>query len=240
MEAPDVETASDKYARRFSGPVGRWFLDVQEEATLRMLAPYAGGKVLDVGGGHGQTADSLVQEGFELTVLGSSEVCKTQIADLVSSGDCEFKVGDLLSLPFEDDSFDVVMSYRMLPHVDSWKLFLAELARVAKEAVVIDYPEVRSFNYIKPLLFSVKKKVEGDTRPYRCFRMEDVLSVFNRDEMVYSDHYRQFFWPMVLHRKMDVVQISIVAERIGRMFGLTEALGSPVILKVTNSIDRGR
>ena len=50
---PDVETASDDYARRFSGPVGEWFLDVQERACLDLLRPWRGGTVLDVGGGHG-------------------------------------------------------------------------------------------------------------------------------------------------------------------------------------------
>ena len=39
---PDVETASEDYARRFAGPVGEWFLRIQEQAVLRMLSPWPG------------------------------------------------------------------------------------------------------------------------------------------------------------------------------------------------------
>lgn len=38
-ETADIETASNDYALRFSGEIGAWLLKVQEEATLRMLAP---------------------------------------------------------------------------------------------------------------------------------------------------------------------------------------------------------
>src|SRR3989338_8000949 len=37
-EAPDIETSSEDYARRFAGPVGAWFLQVQRVAVLRFLS----------------------------------------------------------------------------------------------------------------------------------------------------------------------------------------------------------
>ena len=39
MEDADVESSSDAYARRFSGGVGEWFLAVQRDATLDLVAP---------------------------------------------------------------------------------------------------------------------------------------------------------------------------------------------------------
>lgn len=36
-EAADIETSSDDYARRFSGGVGRWFLETQTRLTLKLL-----------------------------------------------------------------------------------------------------------------------------------------------------------------------------------------------------------
>ena len=41
LPAADVETASEGYARRFAGPVGAWFLEIQARLTLELLAPWA-------------------------------------------------------------------------------------------------------------------------------------------------------------------------------------------------------
>lgn len=232
-ETADIETSSADYASRFSGPVGAWFLRVQEQATLRMLRPFTGGTILDVGGGHGQTAAALIQQGYRLTVLGSADSCQERVRDHVAAGRCAFKVGNILDLPYPDRSFDVVLSYRLLPHVTRWEEFLAELARVAKQAIILDYPEVRSINYITPLLFSFKKKLEGNTRTYTCFRRSQLLRVFDRYGFVKTDSYAEFFLPMVLHRKLEAPGLSDAMEKACRLLGLTGLFGSPVILKLS-------
>src|SRR5437867_1321195 len=104
-ETPDIETSSEDYALRFSGKVGSWFLAVLEEATLRMLAPYPGAKILDVGGGHGQLTNALVRNGYQVTILGSSDSCKTRVQKLLEENRCEFKVGDILDIPYPNQSF---------------------------------------------------------------------------------------------------------------------------------------
>ena len=232
LETADIETSSDDYARRFAGEVGDWFLKVQEETTLRFLQPYPGATVLDVGGGHGQVTKALIENHYNLTVTGSDESCKNRIQQFVDAGQCRFEIGDVLHLPYDDQSFDVVLSYRLLPHVTHWQPFLAELARVARKAVILDYPEVQSINYIQPLLFKYKKNLEGNTRTYTCFRQKEVVDMFKQKGFAYSDHFRQFFLPMVLHRKLEQVSISSAAERVSRLMGFTSVLGSPVILKV--------
>jgi 2-polyprenyl-3-methyl-5-hydroxy-6-metoxy-1,4-benzoquinol methylase len=63
-EYADVETSSEGYARRFSGEVGKYFLEVQTQITLELLKPWPRARVLDVGGGHGQLALPLVNAGY--------------------------------------------------------------------------------------------------------------------------------------------------------------------------------
>lgn len=231
-ETADIETSSDDYATRFSGAVGAWFLQVQAEATLNMLAPYHGASVLDVGGGHGQLTGPLLKAGYPVTVLGSAEVCIERIRHLVDGVRCTFDVGNILDLPYSDRSFDVVISYRLLPHVTRWQEFLGELARVAKQAIVLDYPEVRSINYATPFLFEFKKNLEGNTRTYTCFREKDLLSVVGSHGFERAGRYAEFFFPMVLHRKLNAPQVSTAIEGVSRAVGLTGWLGSPVILKL--------
>ena len=73
LETADVETASDDYAARFEGDVGRYFLDQQAAITLKFLDDSPGVRVLDVGGGHGQLTAPLAEQGFDITVTGSAD-----------------------------------------------------------------------------------------------------------------------------------------------------------------------
>ncbi|MEW6367634.1 MAG: class I SAM-dependent methyltransferase [Acidobacteriota bacterium] len=236
LETADIETSSDEYARRFDGRVGRWFLDVQERATLAMLRPYPGATVLDVGGGHGQLTPALVRAGHKVMVLGSAEVCRKRVQAYVDQGLCAFDAGDLLALPYADASFDVTVSYRLMAHVIRWKRFVSELARVSRLAVILDYPSVRSLNYAAPLLFGVKRRYEETVRPFTCFREADLLDELRLQGFEPGARFPQYFFPMLLHRMLRVQPLSAAAERICRAVGLTERFGSPVILRVRRTM----
>src|SRR5690606_13804718 len=235
-ESPDIVSSSADYATRFSGPVGDWLLAVQERSTRKMLRDLPRARVLDVGGGHGQLTAPLIREGFDVTVLGSAPVCAERVSSFVKSGQCRFQVGSVLSLPFDDEAFDVVISYRLTAHINRWQNFLEELARVAKRAVIIDYPELRSLNALTPMLFPFKKAIEKNTREYRSFREKDLLDVFAASGFRKEAKIPQFFLPMVFHRTLKRSLLSGPIEGAFRGLGLTHAFGSPVILKVVRGI----
>lgn len=232
-ETADIETSSDDYASRFSGEIGAWLLKVQEEATLKMLADYPNATILDVGGGHAQLTEPLINSGYQVTVLGSDESCQHRIQYFLDRKVCSFQVGNVLELPYPDNSFEVVISYRFMAHVKNWQQFAKELARVANKAVIIDYPTVRSANAIAPYLFKLKKGLEGNTRPFICYQEKDLLDFFTSIGLKQGDRYAQFFWPMVLHRMLKSAKISSILENSIRLFGLTSLFGSPVIAKFT-------
>lgn len=231
-ETADVETSSEDYALRFSGAIGSWFLNAQEDATLRMLAPHRGASVLEVGGGHGQLINGLVQNGYQVTILGSSDICRRRVQKFIDENRCSFKVGNLLDLPFPNKSFDIVISYRLLAHVLRWRQFIGELSRVAQKVVLVDYPSVRNANYFTPLLFQLKKRFEGDTRRFTQFRESELLEAFGSFGFTRAGRYPEFFVPMVLHRMLKSPNLSSAIERVCRLSGATRFFGSPVILKV--------
>jgi len=227
----DVETSSEDYARRFAGPVGEWFLAVQTRLTLELLAAFPGASVLDVGGGHGQLAAPLAEAGFEVTVLGSADVCAERVRALVDAGRARFRSGDLLRSPFPGKSFDVVVSYRLLPHVDEWRALLSELCRLARRAVLVDYPTKRSVNAFSEALFGFKKRVEGDTRPFRVFGDAELRQGFEAAGFRLTARRPEFFWPMALHRGLNGAVVSRGLEGIASLTGLTAGFGSPVIAR---------
>jgi ubiquinone/menaquinone biosynthesis C-methylase UbiE len=233
-ETADIETSSDDYASRFAGELGAWLLEVQEEATIKMLAAYPHATILDVGGGHGQLTGSLIERGYKVSVFGSAEVCQKRIQHFVDTNLCSFQVGNVLNLPYEDGAFDVVISYRFLAHVTQWQQFLKELARVAKCAVIVDYPTVNSINYIAPHLFKFKKGLEGNTRPFNCYRETEIREFLKSLNLKQAERYPQFFLPMVFHRAGKQPQLSSLLEKTFRALGLTQLWGSPVIAKFTH------
>lgn len=228
-ETADIETSSDGYAARFAGPVGGWFLEVQEKITEAMLSGCPGASILDVGGGHGQLAGPLCRLGFPVTVLGSDDSCRKRIAGMVDGGACRFVVGNVVALPFPDREFDVAMSFRLLPHCTAWPVLIAELCRVARRSVIVDYPTSEGLNAIAPALFGAKKKLEGNTREWRLFTHAEVDGEFARNGFVLRKRAPQFFLPMVVHRALRCRGLSAGMEAACRALGLTRRWGSPVI-----------
>lgn len=234
-ETPDIETSSEDYATRFAGPVGEWFLNIQQANILRMIMPYPAATVLEVGGGHGQLTGGLVQQGYQVTVLGSDTRCQKRIQPFIKDGRCRFHTGNLLKLPYPSRAFDVVTSVRLLPHVSAWPQLVGELCRVARMAVVVDYPTRHSLNILTPALFSTKRQLEGNTRPYQTFYDAEVMAAFGQAGFKLAARKPQFFFPMVLHRMLRMRGISQALEGGCRSVQLTRLFGSPVIALFTRN-----
>ncbi|MDO6587022.1 class I SAM-dependent methyltransferase [Salipiger sp. 1_MG-2023] len=229
-EAPDLDSSSERYARRFEGVAGTWLLSRQTEILRQMIAPWPGARVLDVGGGHRQVADALLPRGHPVCVLASCEQALGRVRDL-SHPDLQTQIGSLTALPFADRSFDVVTSFRMLAHVADWQQHLSELTRVARHAVILDYPIPGGANLLGPLLFGLKKKVEGDTRRYRTIARRDMHAALDSHGFCDIRETGQFVFPMVLHRTLKRPRISSALERIAQLAGLSDRIGNPVILR---------
>lgn len=224
-ESPDIDSSTPQYAARFRGAIGNWFLKVQSNALLQVLPNPIGQSALDVGGGHAQLVPTLNSRGLSVTVQGSDESC----SQLLSLDECQFIVADLLNLPFDERQYDIVTCFRILPHMQNWQALIANLCRVARVAVIIDYPSKRSVNAIAPILFGAKKKIEGNTRPYTLFSECEIAREFARNGFVKSKEVRQFFAPMVLYRALKIVGLAAGLELLFKLLGLTKAFGSPVV-----------
>lgn len=207
-------------------------LDVQEQRTRELLSTLDVTTILDVGGGHGQLAIPLTESGYKVTVLGSAPSCEERIRSITEDGRATFQVGNVIQLPFPDNSFDVVIAFRLLTHCDRWPELVQELCRTAKTAVIVDYPTSQSLNAIAPMFFSAKKKLEVNTRSWRLFKHREVRESFAGSGFHKTGRRGQFFLPMVLHRMLKNKGLSTFLESICKVFGLTALWGSPVIIRM--------
>jgi 2-polyprenyl-3-methyl-5-hydroxy-6-metoxy-1,4-benzoquinol methylase len=230
-EQGDLHSSTPEYAKRFSGAVGLWMLSIQEQFLVKDIDPSHPESVLDVGGGHGQSAISLARKGKSVTVYGSSKHCSEILAQDIEAGTIAFKSGDLLNLPYSDRAFDGVVSLRLLSHCTAWRGLISELCRTSNSYVIVDYPVWASVNILSPLLFRIKKSIEGNTRRYRLFTDCEIINEFKRHGFKCTAIHKQFLFPMGLHRAMRSMNISKALEGFARISGLTKLLGSPVIAR---------
>lgn len=230
-EAPDIVTSSLAYARRFAGRAGRLFLERQEEVIADALADKQGVTILDVGGGHAQLSGPLSAWGHEITVGGSSAACAERLTSDLRNTHVTFCIVKLDRLPFEARSFDTVISIRLMAHVEDWQHFLAELCRVARNSVVIDYPDLASVNAFTFATFALKRWTEGDTRRYRNFTASMLKREFALLGFEVRSVERQFVLPMALHRLLKAPRLLAHAERMAVRVGLTRRFGNPGVMR---------
>jgi ubiquinone/menaquinone biosynthesis C-methylase UbiE len=232
-EDADVESSSETYARRFDGPVGRWFVDSQTRITLECLAGLpAGATILDVGGGHAQVAPPLLEAGYRVTVVGSDASCGERLESLIGIGRCRFDVGDLQALPYGAEAFDAVICYRLVAHSVAWRRLISELCRVARYRVIVDYPARRSVNLASNALFRIKRSIErGTTRPFALYGRGEIARAFEAAGFAVTSAHPQFLLPMALYRLAGSVRLARTAEGLARSLALTGLLGSPVIVR---------
>lgn len=231
LETPDIETASADYASRFSGPAGEFFLEKQTAVTLGLLHDLPKARILDVGGGHSQLAEPLVKNGFNVTVTGSDDSCRNRLDQRIVCGDFEYLTCDLLDLPFDDRSFDVVLSFRLLSHMTKWRQLIAGMCRVADKCVILDYPDRRSSNILYGQFFKMKKKIEGNTRSFSLFSRSEIAAEMKKNGFGHPLFRSEFFLPMVLHRKIKNKVFSETVERCFNLTGATRVFGSPIICR---------
>ncbi|HET7311192.1 MAG TPA: class I SAM-dependent methyltransferase [Mycobacteriales bacterium] len=102
----------------------------------------AGERVLDLGCGFGRHAFEAYRRGAHVVAVDRSEEEVTSVTAMframAASGEAPTDVvarsvrADLLSLPFPDGSFDVVMASEVLEHIPDDDLAMAEIARVVR------------------------------------------------------------------------------------------------------------
>ena len=237
-DSPDIHTASDEYARRFTGG-GRVALIRQAECLEQLLGSMDAGplRVLDVGGGHAQTTELVLEHGHHMVVHGSSESCFRRLVHLSRAYPDRLTgcASPLLTLPFASGSFDLVMALRLMAHVTRWRELLAEMLRVTRRYLVIDLPILGGVQRLAGTLFRLKMRVEGNTRPFFLYNRRDVLHHLQSLGAELTAEEGEMVLPMALHRILGNADASMRAEKLLGKAGLRARWGSPVLMLVTKS-----
>ena len=226
----DERMAETFESSRFSGPIGRLLAETQEQVISSFLDPLQARTVLDVGTGTGRAAIALARRGAVVTGVDASAemlaVAERRARD--APVNVTFIHGDAHALGFPPQSFDSVVCLRVLMHTPDWRQSLAELCRVARHRVVLDYPALASAAALQALTRRIAHKLGARVEAYRVFSDRAFRREFERNGFRVRDSHRQFVVPIALHKLAASASATSKIERMLEAAGLRRMLGSPV------------
>ena len=143
MEEPSLEThvpignTYDKYASR--NPIERRLMDGFFDALDASLPTDRPARILEVGVGEGEVANRIKERWPGVSYVGI-DLPDAELADAWHESELAGGFADIVSLPFPDGSFDLVLAIEVLEHVTDPPAALSELARVATGSLVLSVP----------------------------------------------------------------------------------------------------
>ena len=127
-----TDTADVHWDKEWAGiQAGSKWLTPEEDVTAWAAALAPGARILDLGAGVGRHALWLAREGFEVVALDAST---EGLAAIDKVGGVETVHSRMDTLPFDDASFDHVLSWNVIYHGDEEivKRSISEIRRVMK------------------------------------------------------------------------------------------------------------
>jgi len=127
----------EKYDRWLETPVGEAVKMYESELLLEMLGPEQGDIILDVGCGTGVFTLDILSSGARVIGLDISRPMIVRACYKAKKYPFEALVGDMMSLPFADESFDKAVSVTAIEFVNDARSAVKELFRVTKKGGTI-------------------------------------------------------------------------------------------------------
>jgi ubiquinone/menaquinone biosynthesis C-methylase UbiE len=165
----------EAYDRWFTTPIGSLVRKVEAELILDLLKPKPGDVVLDAGCGTGVFALDILSRGSQVVGSDISLPMLIYAGKKLKGFPFQMVLSDMLTLPFQENSFDKVVSVTALEFIENAKGAVGELFRVTQKGGCI---VVATLNSLSPWAF--RRKAEAKERrtifERAIFRSPDELS----------------------------------------------------------------
>jgi len=153
--------------------------DELKEFSKTIKKYISNGKVLDLGCGEGRISIFFAQNGFEAYAIdfakGAINRAKKFAEDAKVSDKINFKISNVLALPYADEFFDVIVDWSVFDHIEpkNWDLYLKNVLRVLKPG---GFYTLSVFSVNTPML-DKKWYYSGDAY-FHFFTEDDIRKTF--------------------------------------------------------------
>ena len=169
---------------RYEAFEGRFFHELETTVLRNWLGPRPGLKILDVPAGTGRLSVELAKAG--VTVIGadiSAPMLHVAVSKRESNSDghAYFLQGSGSQLPFADNTFDAVISFKffhLIPN-ESKRAFIQDMARVLKPGcpLVVEFNSPYYGGVLALLRYYLRKKQPGGMR-MKCIFPDQIPPLF--------------------------------------------------------------
>ena len=184
-------------------------LSAHDETYLRhyveLVIRYApsGSRILDLGCGNGISSRLLNQADFDVVGTDISALFLEEAQEW-ENPKLRYKVCDVLELPFENNSFDVICSNELIEHLPDVETALTEMIRVVRKGgkVVLSGPNLCS--PITPFLDWIRMMFGKPGRPVWGETKQQALQQFKRNCGLYINKRFLTKTPHFIYRNPDL------------------------------------
>ncbi|WP_234124599.1 class I SAM-dependent methyltransferase [Clostridium hydrogenum] len=182
-------------------------------------------RILDLGSGLGRHSIFFAQHGFDVSAIDISDYGVSYLEKWAEKEklDIDIKIGDMISLPYEDNYFDCVFAYHSISHADTegMKKVVGEIERVLKQGgeLYTSMGSKESWMFTKsgfPKIDenTILNKEDGPENnvPHFYANREDILTIFNNFDI---EEIRHIDYCYINHKKVDSKHYYISARKKG-------------------------
>jgi ubiquinone/menaquinone biosynthesis C-methylase UbiE len=193
--------------------------------NLLAVTDLRGKKILEIGAGTGRDSFPLVQHGAEVVQLDYSPQSLRILKNLALEQHVEVTIlgGDAFSLPFRDETFDIVFHQGLLEHFRKPRaeLLLQENVRVLKKGgfLLVDVPQrYHAYTLAKHVLMALDKWFAGWER---SFSMTELRRIVQAQGLTTVHLYGEWMYPSFFYRALREA-----AKKVGVLLPLYPRLNS--------------
>lgn len=194
-------TTSNFEKHQHRNPIQRYLIDNFYTELFKILRRTKSEKILDVGCGEGVTLNRIQQlklgkklEGIDYSDE-AIEIGKKTFPNLT------LKKADIYSLPYKDNSFDLVLCNEVLEHLEKPQDALKELIRVSNKYLLLSVPNEPWFRIANFLRGRHVTRLGNHPEHVQNWTHSQFTQLLKKNKLTIKDKKLPFAWTLVLVQK---------------------------------------